>query len=183
MTQCFLEVDDLIEQEETSSGTTAAVCWISAAEVNNVKRLQLCCGNVGDSRVIICRENGPVRISCEHNAGTNLEECKRIRSSGGFVFGGRVYGICAVTRALGDHQYKECIIGYPHIYECELTPQDKWIIIASDGLWSVVEDEAAHERIMQQESAQKAAEALGMLAFQCCSIDNVGIVVLKLDWK
>ncbi len=173
----------MIEQVETSSGTTAAVCWISWEKQGKESRLRFCCGNVGDSRVIICRESGPLRISHDHNASSNAEECKRVRLSGGFVFGGRVYGVCSVTRALGDHQYKECIIGYPHIYECELSSKDKWIIIASDGLWSVVDDKKVHEWIMQQENAQKAADSLGILALESHSVDNVGIIVLKIDWK
>jgi serine/threonine protein phosphatase PrpC len=47
----------------------------------------------------------------------------------------------------------------------------------------VVDDEKAHERIMQQENAQRAAESLGMLALESHSVDNVGIIVLKIDWK
>ena len=37
-------------------------------------------------------------------------------------------------------------------YECELSVQDEWIVTASDGFWSVVGDEKAHELVMTQEN-------------------------------
>jgi serine/threonine protein phosphatase PrpC len=58
---------------------------------------------------------------------------------GGFVIQGRVAGQLAVTRALGDHALKtEGVICSPHVDRHVITPDDRIMIIASDGLWDVV---------------------------------------------
>lgn len=41
-----------------------------------------------------------------------------------------------ITRALGDHMMKELIINDPHLYATELTPEDKFVILACDGVRS-----------------------------------------------
>jgi serine/threonine protein phosphatase PrpC len=45
------------------------------------------------------------------------EEVSRIEKSGGFMFKGRVLGVLAVTRSLGDHCMKEFIISEPFCKE------------------------------------------------------------------
>ena len=46
----------------------------------------------------------------------------------------RVNGMIGITRALGDHMMKELIVNDPHLYATELQPEDKFVILACDGV-------------------------------------------------
>jgi len=59
------------------------------------------------------------RLTCDHKAD-NIDEIKRIESSGGFLLRNRVLGIMAVARSLGDHGMKEYVIGRPFIDTVEI---------------------------------------------------------------
>lgn len=63
-----------------------------------------------------------------------MYEQKRIRAAGGFVSNGRVNGMLAITRALGDHELKEQIIGDPYTTETVLDDKDTILILACDGV-------------------------------------------------
>ena len=55
---------------------------------------------------------------------------------------GRVAGGLAITRALGDMAYKNFgVTCQPYIVRHVLRPFDKFLIIASDGVWDTVTDE------------------------------------------
>jgi protein phosphatase PTC1 len=56
--------------------------------------------------------------------------------SGGFVMSGRVNGVLAVTRSLGDSSMKEFVVGAPYTTETELTDDDELLILACDGVSS-----------------------------------------------
>ena len=54
----------------------------------------------------------------------------------------RVAGGLAITRALGDHAYKNFgVISTPYVVRHVLRPFDKHLIIASDGIWDTVTDD------------------------------------------
>lgn len=74
----------------------------------------------------------------------NPEEMRRIEAAGGFVEEGRVRGILSLSRALGDLEYKlnkkigieaQMITCVPEIKKVELTAEDKFLVIACDGIW------------------------------------------------
>ena len=79
-------------------------------------------------------------MSQDHK-GTDFAEIERIKSGGGILFDGRVGGSLAVTRALGDHSLKSNgVIAKPYIQKHLLKTGDKFLIIACDGVWDVLED-------------------------------------------
>ena len=54
----------------------------------------------------------------------------------------RVAGGLAITRALGDHAYKSFgVTGSTYIVRHVLRPFDKYLVIASDGIWDTVSDD------------------------------------------
>lgn len=66
----------------------------------------LYCANAGDSRAVLGLKNGKlVELSFDHKPD-NDGELKRVKAAGGFVEDGRVQGIIAVSRAIGDWEYK-----------------------------------------------------------------------------
>lgn len=57
---------------------------------------------------------------------------------------GRVGGVLAVTRAFGDHALRDSgLIAVPHVIKYTLKPFDKFLIIASDGIWDELSDQDA----------------------------------------
>jgi serine/threonine protein phosphatase PrpC len=63
---------------------------------------------------------------------------------GGVIIKGRVSGQLAVTRALGDLELKtEGVSNVPDVEEFQITEKTHFLIIASDGLWDVCEDQKA----------------------------------------
>ena len=89
--------------------------------------------NAGDARGVLCRKGRALRLTYDHK-GTDKQEAKRIMDSGGFVMSGRVNGVLAVTRSLGDSSMKEFVVGAPYTTETELTEDDEVLILACDGV-------------------------------------------------
>ena len=96
-------------------------------------RRVLYCANVGDARGVLCRASKAVRLTYDHK-GSDKQEAKRIMDAGGFVMSGRVNGVLAVTRSLGDSSMKEFVVGSPYTTETELSEQDEFLILACDGV-------------------------------------------------
>lgn len=53
-------------------------------------------------------------------------------------------GVLEVSRSIGDGQYKRCgVTSVPDIRRCQLTPNDRFILLACDGLFKVFTPEEA----------------------------------------
>ncbi|CAL1707158.1 unnamed protein product [Somion occarium] len=143
----------------------------------DVRRV-LYCANAGDARAVLCRAGKAVRLTYDHK-GSDKQEAKRIMDAGGFVMGGRVNGVLAVTRSLGDSSMKEFVVGAPYTTETELTEEDEFLILACDGLWDVVEDQAAVQLVRDTADPRKAAEDLLDHAYRKYSTDNVTVLVIR----
>lgn len=98
--------------------------------------------NVGDTRAVLM--SGPAtyeRLSYDHRA-TDKAEVERVKRDGGIVMEDRVAGSLAVTRAFGDHSLKrDGVTAKPHIKRHVLRPTDKFLVMGSDGIWDVLDDE------------------------------------------
>ena len=68
-------------------------------------RTEIICANAGDSRTVMSR-GGRAKDMSEDHKPDNSGELSRIQRSGGFVEEGRVNGMLALSRALGDFEYK-----------------------------------------------------------------------------
>jgi serine/threonine protein phosphatase PrpC len=80
------------------------------------------------------------RMSVDDNC-QNASEVARIKSEQGLILDNRVGGVLAVTRAFGDHALKKVgLTAQPHILKYILRPFDKFLVIASDGVWDELSD-------------------------------------------
>lgn len=106
--------------------------------------------NCGDSRAVLCR-NSHVCFSTLDHKPCNPRERERIQNAGGSVMIQRVNGSLAVSRALGDYDYK-CVDGKgpteqlvsPEPAVCEMVrapEQDQFVVLACDGIWDVMSNE------------------------------------------
>lgn len=90
--------------------------------------------NVGDARIVLCRNGKALRLSYDHK-GSDDAEGKRIANAGGLILNNRVNGVLAVTRALGDAYMKDLVTGHPYTTETVIQPDsDEFLILACDGV-------------------------------------------------
>ena len=94
---------DMQEEKEIKSlafnaGCTSCVCLITQDTIY--------CANSGDSRAVIANKAGKLtELSFDHKPENDIEFA-RVKAGGGFVEDGRVQGVIAVSRAIGDWEYK-----------------------------------------------------------------------------
>ena len=129
-----------------SSAVLQAKAAVSASKSStNLPKLQesatrqrvLYTANVGDARIVLCRNGKALRLSYDHK-GSDENEGKRILNAGGLILNSRVNGVLAVTRALGDAYMKELVTGHPYTTETVIQPDmDEFLILACDGVSSV----------------------------------------------
>lgn len=157
------------------SGTTAITVMI---------RDNLCiCSNVGDSRAIIGRFNEiwyPIELSHDHKPNLPSEE-QRILDSGGrvepyqektgeFIGPARVWlkheqlpGL-AMSRSFGDLVAVHVgVISEPEVLTHRLTNDDKFLVIASDGVWEFISNHDCVRIVSEfylDRDIEKAAEGL-----------------------
>lgn len=90
--------------------------------------------NVGDARIVLCRNGKALRLSYDHK-GSDENEGKRVANAGGLILNNRVNGVLAVTRALGDAYLKDLVTGHPYTTETVIQPDiDEFLILACDGV-------------------------------------------------
>ena len=65
-------------------------------------------------------EGKATRLTKDHRPD-DPDEITRIEQAGGFLFKGRVVGVLAITRSLGDHCMKSFVIAEPYCSETSIT--------------------------------------------------------------
>lgn len=97
--------------------------------------------NVGDARIVLCRNGRALRLSYDHK-GSDENEGRRVASAGGLILNNRVNGVLAVTRALGDAYMKDLVTGHPYTTETVIqADQDEFLILACDGVSALSEND------------------------------------------
>ena len=124
--------------ESSEDSTTDASNEVHAAESklrNDASRQRvLYTANVGDARIVLCRNGRALRLSYDHK-GSDENEGRRVASAGGLILNNRVNGVLAVTRALGDAYMKDLVTGHPYTTETVIqADQDEFLILACDGV-------------------------------------------------
>ncbi|XP_024368356.1 probable protein phosphatase 2C 33 isoform X3 [Physcomitrium patens] len=133
---------------------------------------------------------------------SSSEEAERIRKCSGRVFAlhdepeiMRVWlpfedspGL-AMARAFGDFCLKDYgVIAVPEITYCQVTDRDKFIILATDGIWDVLSNEEAVQIIATAPTRATAARSLvesavrvWRLKYPASKVDDCAVVCLYLD--
>lgn len=161
-------------------GNTASVVII-----NNNKEIY--CANVGDSKCVLIKKNKTIiTLTTEHTC-SNVNEVNRVRNSKGIVFQGRVFGKLVLTRSIGDKEMKNYgIIATPSINKVVINNnEDLCIIMGSDGIWDVLNDEKIIDIIFNNNninvsSAQQLSQDIIDRALKEGTGDNVTCIVIKL---
>ncbi|XP_054821108.1 probable protein phosphatase 2C 6 [Prosopis cineraria] len=171
-------------------GSTAAVVVLS--------RCQIITSNCGDSRAVLCRGTQTIPLTVDQKPDRQ-DELLRIEGGGGKVInwnGARVFGVLAMSRAIGDRYLRPWIIPVPETTFTTRSEDDECIILASDGLWDVMTNAEVGEvarhilrrrrRSLSTEEtspAQIVADSLTEIACGRNSKDNISIIVIDLKSK
>ncbi|EXJ78885.1 protein phosphatase [Capronia coronata CBS 617.96] len=162
----------------TAEATAAA---IQEAKQKATRQRVLYTANVGDARIVLCRNGKALRLSYDHK-GMDENEGRRISKAGGLILNNRVNGVLAVTRALGDSYLKDLVTGHPYTTETVIQPdQDEFLILACDGLWDVCSDQEAVDLIRNERDPQVASKMLVDYALARFSTDNLSVMVVRFD--
>ena len=185
----FLAIDEEINTKLVgNSGCTAAVCvlrWELPDSVSDDSmdlaqhQRKLYTANVGDSRIVLFRNGNSIRLTYDHKASDTLE-MQRVEQAGGLIMKSRVNGMLAVTRSLGDKFFDSLVVGSPFTTSVEITYEDKFLILACDGLWDVIDDQDACELIKDITEPNEAAKVLVRYALENGTTDNVTVMVVFL---
>ncbi|CAB1348898.1 unnamed protein product [Coregonus sp. 'balchen'] len=103
--------------------------------------------------------------------------------------GGRVLGVLEVSKSIGDGQYKRIgVISTPDLRRCQLTPNDRFIILGCDGLFKVFSAEEAVKyvlNVLQNGSVERKegqTEEEGRYEAACQRLANVVPTTLPSYW-
>jgi len=183
-----------------TSGATVALCLIEPVQTNNDNSndYKKCGGyhvttaNVGDSRIVLGSINTATsnnntkttavtatRLTTDHRLDDPTEVARIERTGDGFLWKGRVCGILAVTRSLGDQILKPYVIAHPSVRE-ELV-ENCFLIVACDGLWDVLTDQEAVALVAAFAGPrEQTADHLVQEALRRGTSDNVTAVIVWL---
>ncbi|XP_075248793.1 uncharacterized protein LOC142341597 [Convolutriloba macropyga] len=188
----FLAMDQAFANKfpKSSCGTTALVVAIDK------DRTRLDFANVGDSAATVLRlspESEVVLLNDIHNTENESEEA-RIVALGGFLFAisgttKRVNGSLTITRAIGDLPLKNLISAEPETETYDIEPNDRFLILASDGFYDAVPYEelsSVFEQVMLQVTEEgdspnvNLAELLCEEALRRNNGDNITVICVPL---
>jgi len=192
LVKTFESIDlEIKEKKLLMSGSTAVI-----AHIKGGREAQAIIANTGDSRAILIRNNKVLETTIDHKPD-DLREIERINKARGkiFYFSGalRLYGevsCLAMSRSLGDWGVeknglivKKChgLIATPDIYTWPLQKEDI-LVLASDGIWDQVSNEAITQEVAKLDSLDKNlfAQRLCALAKAKGSQDNLTAMVVHI---
>ena len=149
--------------------------------------------NSGDSRCVLCRDNFAMPLTKDHKPHWP-EERRRIEKLGGkIVFDGYDWRIrdLSVSRAFGDLDSNPYVTHRPDIFRYKLDKNDKFVVLACDGLWDVLSNDDVVNFVLDVcyddtfttriNKNINVAKKLSDYALKKGSTDNITIIVVFLN--
>ncbi|KAL7926190.1 protein phosphatase PTC2 [Trichoderma austrokoningii] len=172
----FLATDRAIlndpKYEEEVSGCTACVSLIAGNKIY--------VANAGDSRGVLGIKGRAKPLSNDHKPQLETEK-NRITAAGGFVDFGRVNGNLALSRAIGDFEFKksaelspedQIVTAFPDVEEHDLTEEDEFLVIACDGIWDCQSSQAVVEFVRRGIAARQDLDKICENMMDNCLASN-----------
>jgi protein phosphatase len=154
-----------LDRELRNMGTTIVLA------VWRTKGNELFIGGVGDSRAYLIRDNAIKQLTVDHSLAQALVEAKTISAE-----------------EAREHRFKNVLWKYlgtkevgdgPDVGVVTLRNNDRFLL-CTDGLCGVVTDDKMLDCMNEHADAQECADALGQLALDCGSRDNVSCIVIQV---
>lgn len=117
-----------LEQQRPRGGSTA-LCTI-------LRDKKLYSANLGDSQAIIIRRQNVVKLTNLHDFSNETERFN-VEQRGGTILRNRLEGELAISRSIGDINYKAYMSSEPELSTYEVTEDDDFLLLGSDGFFNV----------------------------------------------
>ena len=158
-------------------GSTASIIYIKIYK----SKKYIYTANIGDSRIILIKAREFKRLSYDDRA-SDPNEFSRITKSGGLIIDNRVYGQLMLSRSFGDWELKQYgVICEPHVLEIEICSNDLFIIMASDGIWDVLDEMEIYDMSSKIKNSKEYCDIIVNTAIEKGSTDNISCFVLQLN--
>lgn len=176
----------LIDNFSAKSKECGSTClMVFKIKCNDVDMLNIV--NVGDSRAVICSGTKGIALTMDHKPLNPVEKQRITRAGGNVYFDGLEWRVdnLSVSRAFGDttSKYTQPL---PDVYLHKISKHDRFIILACDGLWDVVDNQTAVNFVLHfcyDENGKhindklNIADKLAEYAISQGSTDNVSVIV------
>ena len=174
LTSSFDKIDNELKfYDSEHTGSTATILLFQ----DNI----IYCANVGDSGAYIIYDNYLKKISIDHKCSDPKEEA-RILNSGGKITKNRVMGQLVLSRCLGDLYCKKYgVSNIPDISMNKLDSNVKYVVVASDGVWDVVNENELMNLSKNDKNADGLCKDLVKLAIDKETKDNVSCIVVSFN--
>ena len=163
MRAAITEAQRAVTQAAPGSGTTLTAALVLGQ--------QMTIGHVGDSRADALRTDGRIEaLTRDHSLVKRLEELGQITSEEAAAHPQRN----VLYRALGQGEVLE-----PDIFTTPF-PQPGYLLICSDGLWSVLTDDNLSNLVTSARNLHDACQSLIEAANDAGGPDNISAVLVQL---
>lgn len=177
------------KQQSFNTGSTCCVAIHfkkSGSEYLNVL-------NTGDSRCVLCKNDIAIPLTIDHKPHWPREKARIKHMGGEPYFDGSDWRIndLSVSRAFGDLSAAPYVVHDPEIFKYKLTNDDKFMVLACDGLWDVLDSQTVVNYVLDCCYDVKTgtrinkhiniAKRLADLAIAKDSGDNVTVIVVFFD--
>ncbi|EDO15532.1 hypothetical protein Kpol_479p20 [Vanderwaltozyma polyspora DSM 70294] len=174
-------------------------CTATSILVSKLQNLVVC-ANAGDSRTVLSTNGIAKALSYDHKP-TLASEKSRIVAAGGFVEMDRVNGNLALSRAIGDFEFKsndelspeeQIVTCVPDVMEHSLDySKDDFVILACDGIWDCLTSQECVDLVNYgiSKGDMTLADISSRIIDVCCApttegtgigCDNMSIVIVAL---
>ncbi|XP_014370238.2 probable protein phosphatase CG10417 isoform X2 [Papilio machaon] len=169
---------NMSEEPGNDSGCTAIVALLRGNE--------LYVANAGDSRCIICREGKAIDMSIDHKPEDAPELDRIIKAGGKVSYDGRINGGLNLSRAIGDHSYKQnkeldakeqMVTALPDVKTLTVDPaKDQFMVLACDGIWNFMSSQDVCDFIIPRlaEGRERLSQICEQMFDHCLAPTTMG---------
>ncbi|XP_050670315.1 uncharacterized protein LOC126969063 isoform X3 [Leptidea sinapis] len=164
---------------QLSGGSTAVVVC--------VRGRQMFVAWAGDSLALVAQRMRVMQLVYPHKPSRKDEKDRIERMGGSVLYYGtwRVNGQLAVSRAIGDANYKPYVTARPEVGVLPLDGEEDFVVLACDGLWDFVSEDQVALAVYQQiatdpDDLKAVTKLLTTRAKAQGSEDNISIIVVFL---
>lgn len=198
LTDAYLATDEELLQQSSMSDDRSG-CTATSVLISKDKGV-IICGNSGDSRTVLASAGIAKALSYDHKP-TLPSETARITAANGYVQMERVNGNLALSRAIGDFEYKsnpklppheQIVTCVPDIIEHKINPEDdEFVVLACDGIWDCLSSQECVDIIHYgiHDTNMSLADIASRVIDVCCApstegpgigCDNMSLVIVAL---
>ncbi|KAG8214601.1 PP2C-domain-containing protein [Butyriboletus roseoflavus] len=166
MRRAFLGTDEDLLADPAHTRDPSGCTAVAALLTHDLK---IYVANAGDSRSVLSVKGEVKPLSFDHKPANETERA-RIVGAGGYIEYGRVNGNLALSRALGDFEFKknyslipqkQVITSDPDITVHEITGEDEFLVLACDGIWDCLTSQQVVDFIRLRVSEGKELSEIG----------------------